>query len=498
MRLGVDFGTTHTVVTMVDRGNYPVVAFEGGDPYPSLVALLPSGELKYGFDAAAVRHEPGVRIVRSFKRLLADAGPRAGIEVGGRQILLLDLLGGFLAKVREDLLTRSNAEVAEGEPLEAAISVPANSSSAQRFLTLEAFRVAGFAPVALLNEPSAAGFEYAHRFRSTITSRREHVLVYDLGGGTFDASLLRMTGKTNEVVTSEGVRRLGGDDFDEAILAAVLARAGAGEPDEETRELLLEECARQKEAVGPNTRKLVLDLSPLDLAPIALPIEEVWEACAALVEKSIAATEPVLSAAEVEEGDLAGVYVVGGAGAFPLVGRRLRERFGEKRVKRSPHPFAATAVGLALFLDTEAGFSLSDRLTRHFGVFREADAGEEVVFDPIFPKGLPVPAAAQAPATAVRRYRAAHDVGYFRFVECSRIVEGRPDGDVTPGEAIRFPFLPALRGQPLDEDTVRRLAEAGPEVEEVYSLTAGGAVEVTIRVPSDGFERTWRLGRQGA
>ena len=66
MRLGVDFGTTHTVVTMVDRGNYPVVAFEGGDPYPSLVALLPSGELRYGFDAAAVRHEPGVRVVRSF------------------------------------------------------------------------------------------------------------------------------------------------------------------------------------------------------------------------------------------------------------------------------------------------------------------------------------------------------------------------------------------------------------------------------------------------
>ena len=227
MRLGIDFGTTHTVVTMVDRGNYPVVAFEGGDPYPSLAALLPSGELRYGFDAAAVRHEPGVRLVRSFKRLLADAGPRASVEIGGCPVLLLDLLTGFLSKVREDLLTRSNAAVADGEPLEAAISVPANSSSAQRFLTLEAFRAAGFTPVALLNEPSAAGFEYAHRFRSTITSRREHVLVYDLGGGTFDASLLRMTGKTNEVVTSEGVRRLGGDDFDEAILAAVLARAGA-------------------------------------------------------------------------------------------------------------------------------------------------------------------------------------------------------------------------------------------------------------------------------
>ncbi len=495
MRLGVDFGTTHTVVTMVDRGNYPVVAFEGGDPYPSLAALLPTGELRYGFDAAAVRHEPGVRLVRSFKRLLADAGPRAEVDAGGRPVLLLDLLAGFLRQVREDLVTRSNAGVGPDEPLEAAVSVPANSSSAQRFLTLEAFRAAGFSTVALLNEPSAAGFEYAHRFRSTITSRREHVLVYDLGGGTFDASLLRMTGKTNEVVTSEGVRRLGGDDFDEAILAVVLARTGAPAPDGEARDLLLEECARQKEAASPNTKKLVLDLSALDLAPIALPIEEVWEACAPLVERTIVATEPVLAAADVEEGELAGVYVVGGAGAFPLVGRRLRERFGEKRVKRSPHPFAATAVGLALFLDGEAGYALSDRLTRHFGVFREAEAGEEVVFDPIFPKGVPLPARGGPPLAAVRRYRAAHDVGHFRFVECSRIVEGRPDGDVTPWGGLAFPFLPELRGSALEAGAARRLPEPGPEVEEVYSCTDGGAVEVTLRVPSDGFSRTFRLGR---
>ena len=130
-------------------------------------------------------------------------------------------------------------------------------------------------------------------------------------------------------------------------------------------------------------------------------------------------------------------------------------------MKRSPHPFAATAVGLALFLDGDAGFSLADRLTRHFGVFREAEAGEEVVFDPIFPKDLPLPAAGGAPLTAVRRYRAAHDVGHFRFVECSRLVEGRPDGDVTPWHDVKFPFLPSLRGAPLDGTAVRRLAAAG-------------------------------------
>ena len=113
--------------------------------------------------------------------------------------------------------------------------MPANASSSQRFMTLDAFAQAGFEVIALLNEPSAAGFEYAHRYRSTITAKREYVLIYDLGGGTFDASLLKMTGRLNEVVCSEGIQRLGGDDFDEAILKLVrngagLRRAAGGHP----------------------------------------------------------------------------------------------------------------------------------------------------------------------------------------------------------------------------------------------------------------------------
>ena len=98
--------------------------------------------------------------------------------------------------------------------------------------------------------------------------------------------------------------------------------------------------------------------------------------------------------------EVAGIYVVGGAGSFPLVARMLRTSFGEKRVKRSPHPFAATAIGLAVFLDKEAGFALSERLSRHFGVFREAHAGEDVIFDPILPKD--VRAARRRPAAARR------------------------------------------------------------------------------------------------
>ncbi|MFZ0905872.1 MAG: Hsp70 family protein [Mycobacterium sp.] len=501
MRVGIDFGTTHTVAAVVDRGNYPVVSFDGFDAWPSMIAASDAGELRFGLDAASVRHDPGWSVLRSFKRLLGDAGPRTTVDLAGRCYPLSDLLAGFLTQLKSDLQTRSNAELAPGERVEAAVSVPANASSAQRFLTLDAFTQAGFEVIALLNEPSAAGFEYAHRYRSTITAKREYVLVYDLGGGTFDASLLKMTGRLNEVVISEGIQRLGGDDFDETILKLVRKGARLRKLDTSTRDLLLEECAVRKEAVGPNTRRFLVDLAAVGKPPFACPIDDVYAACGPLVDKTVAALSRILhdpggnDVNDVDWSAVAGIYVVGGAGSFPLVARMLRTAFDEKRVKRSLHPFAATAIGLAVFLDKEAGFALSERLSRHFGVFRETLAGEDVCFDPIVPKGAQLPTAGQPPFVVTRTYRAAHNIGHFRFVECSRLRDGRPDGDVTPYDPVFFPFDPDLDD---DEDLQRRPVrrrDDGPDVEERYVVTPGGAVEVTLTTRPARLSRTFRLAR---
>ena len=502
MRLGIDFGTTHTVAALVDRGNTPVVSFEGGDFVPSLVALEEAtGERRYGWDAFAVRHEPGWMVIRSLKRLLDGAGPETELSIGRWRLPLGGLLSGFFSSLHRALVESSNAGLTADEALSAAVSVPANATTAQRFLTLEAFKAGGFAVEALLNEPSAAGFEYAHRYRRA-EPKREHLVVYDLGGGTFDASLLRMTGKTNEVVATNGVRRLGGDDFDEAILGLVLDRASAGTLagplTGEARALLREECVRQKESLGPNTRRVVVDLSVISKEPLVLPIDEIYAACAPLVQRSLEAVEPLLAGSEgggaISWSDVAGLYVVGGGALFPLVTRVLKERFGEKRVRRSPHPFAATAMGLAVFLDREAGWALSDKLSRHFGVFRESDAGTDVVFDPIFPKGTALPGAGAAPVTVVRRYRAAHNVGHFRFLECTRLTGGRPDGDVTPWDEAFVPFEPGLRGAELSLAPILRRAN-GPEVVETYALGSEGAVSVTVTDTSDGFTRAFTLRR---
>jgi molecular chaperone DnaK (HSP70) len=477
MRFGIDFGTTHTVVAMIDRGNYPVVSFEHHDSIPSIVSLDSNGKLVFG------RTEPGWTVLRSFKRLLADAHPDTEVRIGTRAVLLADLLTGFLSHLREVLLYHSNAGLRKKDSIEVAASVPANASTAQRLMTMDAYRRAGFDVKAVLNEPSAAGFEYAHRFRETVTSKREYVLVYDLGGGTFDASLIHMEGRANEVITSSGISRLGGDDFDGAIAQLVLAKRGS----RTLTDHLLDEVREQKESLTPNTRKFVVD-------DTVIPVDEVYDACMPLVDQTVAAMAPAMrdprrGSDEVSWNELAGIYVVGGASSFPPVYRALREQFGAHRVRRSPHPFGSCAIGLAIHLDDRAGYKLKERLTRHFGVFREDEHGGRISFDVLVPKDTPLP------AQVSRRYRAAHNVGHYRFVECGRIDAGRPEGNLAAWDEVLFPFDPSLRDRDLSAVQVERLGH-GPEVEETYKCGSDGTVTASLRVLDDGFERTLRLSRR--
>src|SRR5207237_7949688 len=120
----------------------------------------------YGLDAARRQDDPAWALRRSFKRQLAMLGPAAQMALGTGAVTALELLMAFLAQLRCDLVTRSNLRLTPQEPLEAVIAVPANANSNQRFLTLEAFRRAGFQVRGLLNEPSAPGLEYAHHAHS--------------------------------------------------------------------------------------------------------------------------------------------------------------------------------------------------------------------------------------------------------------------------------------------------------------------------------------------
>jgi molecular chaperone DnaK (HSP70) len=518
LRLGIDFGTTRTVVAFCDRGNYPVAGFadESGDiieAFPSVVAEK-AGEFRFGFDAEQVSGSADWTVLRSFKRLLNDPSPQATVQVGSTTIRLIDLLTRFFVSFVGALRTKSTLTPVLGqkEPLEVFIAAPANAHSTQRFLCLEAFRRAGLHVLGLLNEPSAAGFEYTHRYRNTLTARRDHVVVYDIGGGTFDVSLLRMSGPLHEVIATAGINRLGGDDFDEALLELALSKVGMSRAalSPGPALALLEQCRQVKERLHPSSRRLTLDLTTClgKKAPrpeLSVDVGEFYERCSPLIERTLDALLSVThkldpsSDAATLPAEIAGIYVVGGASSLPCVGRALRDTFG-KKVHRSPYPSAAAAIGLAIAADDSAGLELADKFSRVFGVFREGMGGSEVTFDPIFERDVALPRQRDAPAVAERTYRAAHNVGHFRYVECSDVdVGGRPRGDMASFADIYFPFDPRLREgrAELSSVGVQRSGDSGPLIRETYAVDAHGVVEVRIANLDHHYELAYRLTPNG-
>ena len=524
MDLGLDFGTTHTVVAHADRGNYPVVAFldqdgDARDHFPSVVAD-DGGTLVYGF-AAVEAARRGVPSARSFKRLLAEPRitPDTVMRLGPREVPLFDVLTGLFSAVLDALRTASSIEgrLDGTTPVRAMLGVPAQANSAQRFLTLEACRRAGFDVAGLVNEPSAASFEFAHRQARSITSRRDLVIVYDLGGGTFDASLLRLSGTQHEVLDSFGVNRLGGDDFDHALATAALDAVGRSgtELTEASSAGLLEECREAKERIGPQSRRVAVEVPADDgraSAAVTVLVDDFYAAVTPLVAATTDAMEPLVQSlrSPEEDGDelpgVAGIYIVGGASGLPLVPRLLRSRFG-RRVHRSPMPSASTAVGLAIAADPDAGFSLRDRLSRGFGVFREREGGAVLSFDPVLDRSLRTADALGGPASAepvvvTRRYRAAHNIGWFRFVEYSSVDDqGEPRGDLAPVAQIVFPFDPELQRTELgtggatavEPSLLRGLPivrlEAGPLLEERYSVDPAGIIELSLTDLTTGYRQ---------
>jgi molecular chaperone DnaK (HSP70) len=520
MRLGIDLGTTRVVTAYVDRGNYPVVVFDAPDGassdwFPPLIAVR-NEERLYGWKAWQAQQEPGWTIVRSIKRLMEDAGPETRIQVAGQRIPMQQLLRELVGSLRDDLLGGSNLPAsAKSEPLEVMLGVPAHAHSNQRFLTVEAFRQAGFQVLGLLNEPSAASIEFGHRNRKSRNgSAASRILVYDLGGGTFDASLVELGDMAHEVIASEGIGTLGGDDFDEILADLALETAGidAEERDSLTQAEIFrlhEECRQKKEALHPNTRRLAVDLGIAreGWPEVSLTTSAFYERCRPLIDETLHAVEDLLASANggvTENGTgeprLEALYVTGGASELPLVSRVLREEFGG-RVKRSAYTRSATAIGLAIQADAQAGYHLSEKFTRYFGVWREAEAGKSVIFDPLFVKGTALPAPGESSLERRRSYAAVHNVGHYRYLECSHLTEeGRPAGDLTVWDDVRFPFDPSLRAQKdLKPVEVARLGNGGAvEAEERYGCDAGGTVTVTISNLTAGYGRNYRLGRWAA
>ncbi len=490
-----------------DRGNYPLVNFEALDGrvrdwFPSLLAV--SGEKRvYGWEALDHQGKSGWTVVRSLKRSLRDAGPASVIEIAGQQLNVPLLMTEMMIALRRELLDKSTLGAGKYDRLQVMLGVPANANSNQRFLTQQAARAAGFEVLGLLNEPSAAAVEFACRNSGDRkNSSKGGLLVYDLGGGTFDASLVALDEAERSVIASDGISDLGGDDFDEILALLALQEAGKPEPTESALTgaewyLLFDECREKKESLNPNSRKITIDLERVrkEWKEVSIGVEAFYERCRPLVEASRKVVEALLAGHPDHAVDT--LYLTGGGSELPSVARVLRETFG-RRVRRSAYMRSATAIGLAIRAEGHEDRPLRDQFTNNFGVWREADEGRNVVFDVIFPRGVKLPPRGEEPLRIVRSYRPVHNIGYFRYLECAQLgADDQPAGEISNWDEIRVAFDPALRDSAdLADQPVRRYAP--PQellIEEEYICDASGDVEVRIHDRITQQTNEYRLGR---
>lgn len=515
MRLGIDFGTTRTVVSAAADGRYPVATFElegeVRDHLSGAVAAGPgaSDPLVFGPLAARVASEGGWGL-SSIKRVLPGASPDSPVP-GRPQLTVLELVTQYLRWVRRTLLERSNfGRLLEGSgPLEAMVAVPAQSDSRQRYVTLEAFARAGFEVLGLVGEPTAAAIEYGLRNVTALSPRspKQFVVVYDLGGGTFDTAAVSLLGRRFELLASEGISRLGGEDFDALIARQALGRV-AGAPtfealDPGRRVALLERVRAAKEGLSTKNRKMLVEVPGAGDAvePVVLDTASVYAACMPLIERTTEQVDRLLArlaqrGLDIEDPrKLGALYLVGGSAAFVPVARALRARYGRK-ILLAAVPHAATAVGLAVAADPDAELLTREAVTRFFGVWREAEGGKEKVFDAILSKDT-VPPEEGAPLVVQRCYRPAHAIGHLRFLECTALTDdGQPAGDLTPWDEVRFPYDPGLADRPeLSSVPVeRRSGELEEEIVETYTHAPDGTIAVAIENRTRGYRREYSLG----
>ena len=476
---------------MCDRGNYPVVAFvdDNGvtsEAYPSVCAEK-NGDIVFGLEAAGLVGNEEWNYVRSFKRLLCK--PSGLLQIGSTEISPLDLVSGFTRALIRDLKERSNYP--KDEPIEEVIlATPADAKSWQRFWTLEGFRAAGLNVISVLSEPAAAGVEYADRHGKTFNSVRQKFLVFDLGGGTFDVSLMAFNHRYHELLNHAGINDFGGDNFDQELAKLVMAEAGVDKGSLTTFEYvsLMQSCKFAKESISPNTRKVAVELQG-ELYPVS--VADFYDACSPRLLEAIDLAVQVAG----DAGELAGIYVVGGASSLPLVGRMLREKFS-KRVRRTSYPAASIAIGLAIAFDPAQSVEVSELESSHFGVFRELKSGDDISFDSIFEELRSVQPGSGMTISKTREYRAAHNIGHYRFAKCATVAQdGSPKGELSLAGEFYFPFDVSLRNKKnaLSGLEVTRINGEGPMIREEYTLDINGQLTLEILAVESGFRQKHQI-----
>ncbi len=367
--VGIDLGTTHSLVAAVRHGVAECLPDEHGKVIlPSAVRYLPQGGRQIGAAAlAGAARDPKNTIVsvkRFMGRGLADIAGRDKLPydfVDAPGMLKLRTIDGEKSPVEvsaEILATlRQRAEDSFDDDLfGAVITVPAYFDDAQRQATKDAAQLAGLNVLRLISEPTAAAIAYGLEHGS-----EGLYAVYDLGGGTFDISLLRLSAGVFEVVATGGDSALGGDDFDSLLAARALERAGlAATTPEDKRAILAAARAAKEKLSGADHASLACPLAAGDL-DVRMTRDEFIALTEPLVARTLTAVRKVLRDAKVGKDEVQGVVMVGGSTRMPRVQAAVGELFGRAPLTNL-NPDEVVALGAAIQANALAGNAGADEL----------------------------------------------------------------------------------------------------------------------------------------
>ncbi|QLG62363.1 molecular chaperone DnaK [Halorarum salinum] len=345
--LGVDLGTTNSAFAVMEGGDPEIIVNAEGDrTTPSVVAFSDDGERLVGKPAKNQAVQNPDRTVQSIKRHMGEED--YAVEIDGEEYTPEQLSAMILQKIKRD------AEEYLGDDVEkAVITVPAYFNDKQRQATKDAGEIAGFEVERIVNEPTAASMAYGLDDDSDQT-----VLVYDLGGGTFDVSVLDLGGGVYEVVATNGDNDLGGDDWDEAVIDHLAEEFGNehGIDLREDRQALqrLKDAAEEAKIELSSRKQTSINLpfiTATDSGPVHLETEltrATFESLTSdLVERTVGPTEQALSDAGYDADDIDEVILVGGSTRMPQVQDQVEELVGQEP-KKNVNPDEAVALGAAI------------------------------------------------------------------------------------------------------------------------------------------------------
>jgi len=463
--LGIDLGTTNSEVAIIQDGKPVVLEDDSGDPIlPSFVGLSEDGKLLVGKSA---RNQYALAPERTIKSIKRKMGQDITVHLGDKDYRPQEISAIILKALKE------RAEARLGQPFKkAVITVPAYFNDAQRQATREAGEIAGLEVVRILNEPTAASLTYEPK-----TEALQRILVYDLGGGTFDVSIVQAQDGVIEVLSSHGDTHLGGDDFDDLLLKHVISKFQMEHGIDLTEQAvpkarLLRACeaAKRQLSFHPFARIEEEFLAEKDGQPLHMSLElsrsEYEDMIRPPLMRTMESVQKALEDAMLSPTQIDRVVLVGGSTRTPLVSTLLEDRLGQP-AHQEVNPDLCVAMGAGvqggLIAGLDVGAVLVDITPHSLGIKtldRFSPFEEEFRYSRILHRNTPLPATRS------------------EVFETIRDNQDKVDIEVYQGENEDLRFNHMI-GQFFIEGLAK--APAGNQVTVQFDLSLDGILKVTAR-----------------